>query len=77
MSASSLEERVARVEQSLADLQRQVSSGRSASVLSLTGSMSDFPEFDDLTAHGRYVRKTGQLPPPGWKAGDPIPEPEE
>jgi len=77
MAASSLEDRVARVEQSLADLQRQVSAGRPGGVLSLSGSMSDFPEFEELTAHGKYIRKTGQLPPPDWKAGDPIPEPEE
>jgi len=45
--------------------------------LSIAGTMADYPEFDELMAHGKYIRQTGHLPPPDWKPGDPIPEPDE
>ena len=78
MSASTLEERVARVEETLAEMQKQLSARQATlGILSIAGTMSDYPEFDELTAHGKYLRKTGQLPPRDWKPGDPIPEPDE
>ena len=80
MSEATLEARVASVERTLAELQRQVSHAArtpSKGILSIAGTMTDYPEFDELTAHGKYIRKTGQLPPSEWKPGDPIPEPDE
>jgi hypothetical protein len=35
----------------------------------------DDPVFAAMVAYGRYWRITGQDPPPEWKPGDPIPEP--
>lgn len=35
----------------------------------------DDPVFAAMVAYGRYWRITGQDPPPDWKPGDPIPEP--
>lgn len=32
--------------------------------------------FDEAMAYGRYFRITGKDPPPDWKPGDPIPEPD-
>ncbi len=32
--------------------------------------------LDEVESHARYFRQTGDWPPPSWKPGDPIPEPE-
>jgi hypothetical protein len=79
MAVSTLEERLAAVESELANIRSQLASGpvSTKSILSIAGSMSNFPEFDELMEHSKYVRRTGQLPPPDWRPGDPIPEPEQ
>ena len=80
MTESTLEARVAAVEKSLAQVQqqlRQPAAPAAKGILSIAGTMTDYPEFDELMAHGKYIRQTGRLPPPDWKPGDPIPEPEE
>jgi len=76
---ATLEDRVSLVERTLSELQQLLAhpARPSGGIMSLAGTMADFPEFQELTAHGLYIRKTGQLPPPDWKPGDPIPEPVE
>jgi hypothetical protein len=32
--------------------------------------------LDETAPFMRYFRQTGEMPPPGWKPGDPIPEPD-
>ena len=77
MSELTLEARVAAVEAAVANLQRQLPPLAKKDILSIAGSMKDYPEFEDVLAYGRYIRRTGQLPPQDWKPGDPIPEHEE
>ncbi len=31
--------------------------------------------LDELEPYTKYIRQTGECPPPGWNPGDPIPEP--
>lgn len=83
MSADQLDQRLAVIEKTLADIQRQVdgiaADQRSRRWWERVGREMT-PEqqqvFDEMTAYGRYFRKTGQEAPPEWKPGDPIPEPE-
>ena len=78
MTTEQLAQDLADVKRDLRDLKRVVSALQPTAkpgVLSVVGSMAEFPEFDDVIAYGRYFRKTGQEPPPDWKPGDPIPVP--
>ena len=70
-----LEQRVTASEKSVADLRTQLSRVAPANknILSVAGSMKDYPEFADVVAAGRYFRATGRLPPDDWNPGDPIP----
>lgn len=80
MSTDQLEQRLTAVEKAVEAVNAridQLSTSQAKGILSVVGSMKDFPEFEDVVAYGRYFRKTGQLPPPGWRPGDPIPEPDE
>lgn len=79
MTTEQLEQRVIRIEKSVADLMAQLSTVAPAhkNILSVAGSMKDYPEFADVVAAGRYYRITGHLPPDDWTPGDPIPEPDE
>jgi hypothetical protein len=80
MSTEQLEKRLAEVEQKLdAVIQRLdalPTKPAKKGILSIVGTMADDPDFDAAMAYGRYYRKTGKEPPPDWKPGDPIPEPE-
>jgi hypothetical protein len=83
MSTDQLEQRLAAVEQALADMRQQVDAlttdvqpkkwweriGRE-----MTPEQEE--AFREMVEFGRYFRKTGKEPPPEWKPGDPIPEPE-
>jgi hypothetical protein len=88
MSTDHLEQRLAAVEQALADVRQQVDA------IAICGSQKKWqpptlplpplppptPDeqqvLDDVAARMRYFRQTGYEPPPEWKPGDPIPEPE-
>ena len=77
MSTEQLEQRLTAVEKAVEAVRArvdQMSALQAKGVLSVVGSMKDFPEFEDVVAYGRYFRQTGQLPPPSWRPGDPIPE---
>ena len=78
MTAEQIERELADVKRELWDLKRVVEAlgpPKKPGILSVVGSMANFPEFDEAVEYGRYFRKTGQEPPDGWKPGDPIPEP--
>jgi hypothetical protein len=79
MTTEQLEQRVTVIEKNVADLRAELSRVLPANkgILSVAGSMKDFPEFADVIAAGRYFRVTGRLPPDDWNPGDPIPEPDE
>lgn len=77
MDDLTLEQRVAKLEQAVAELK---ASNRPAGShwWELSGvQFHNDPVFEEMLAYGRYFRKTGQLPPVEWKPGDPIPEPTE
>lgn len=80
MTEPTLESRLEEVEKGLAELRHhllQPPVETTKGILSIAGTMTNYPEFDELVEHGKYIRRTGQLPPPDWKPGDPIPGPDE
>jgi hypothetical protein len=80
MSEQTLEARVTAIEKALERIETRIaqeSAPEPKGLLSVAGSMKGFPEFEEAMAYGKYVRRTGQLPPPDWNPGDPIPELDE
>lgn len=78
MAELTLEERVAALEKTVAELQRAQSIPPAANGKwweQVGPAFNNDPVFEEMLAYGRYFRKTGQEPPPDWKPGDPIPEP--
>jgi hypothetical protein len=76
MAEPTLEQRVAALEQTVAELQKQrPPTHTNGKWWEQVGPAFDSdPVFEEMLAYGRYFRKTGQEPPPEWKPGDPIPE---
>jgi hypothetical protein len=77
MTNDSLEQRVQALEKAVAELRN--SGGKPADKWWEKIGWDDLtPEqrqtAEDANAYGRYYRATGQMPPPDWKPGDPIPE---
>ena len=60
----SVEERLAVLERQVAELQRQVAAVQPAAswLDRLTGSMKDFPEFEEDVRYGREVREADRPP---------------
>jgi hypothetical protein len=82
MAEPTLEERVAALEQAVAELKQKQPPAAPANGKwweQVGGPMRpDLSEaFDRMVEYGRYFRKTGREAPPEWKPGDPIPEPDE
>lgn len=82
MAEPTLEERVAALEQAVAELKQKQPAAAPVNGKwweQAGGPMR--PElrevFDRMVEYGRYFRKTGREAPPEWKPGDPIPEPDE
>ena len=79
MAELTLEQRVAALEQTVAELKHDTMPANGKWWEQIGGPMR--PElreaFDRMTEYGRYFRKTGREAPSDWKPGDPIPEPEE
>jgi hypothetical protein len=79
MTEPTLEQRVAALEQTVANLQKQwpQTPANGKWWEQVGGPMR--PElqeaFDRMVEYGQYFRKTGREAPPDWKPGDPIPEP--
>jgi hypothetical protein len=84
MSADQLERRLTAIEHALADIQRRLDAVPGIPAQGKWWESVGLPEmtaeeremFDEMVEYGRYFRKTGKEPPPDWKPGDPIPEPE-
>lgn len=83
MSTEQLEQRLAAVEEMLAEVQRKLDVLNPAEPQKpwwerIGRLMTPEQEhgFSDAMAYAKYFRMTGQDPPPGWKPGDPIPEPD-
>jgi hypothetical protein len=82
MSTEQMESRLANIELTVAELQKQLADLAAAepkkpSYERVGRGMSpeERQEFDEYEEICRYIRKVGQEPPPEWKPGDPIPEP--
>ena len=80
MAEPTLEQRVAALEQTVADLQQKLGANPPANGKwweQVGPPFHNDPVFEEMLAYGRYFRKTGREAPPDWKPGDPIPEPDE
>lgn len=80
MAEPTLEERVAALEHAVAELKQKQPAATLANGKwweQVGPAFNNDPVFEEMLAYGRYFRKTGQEPPPDWKPGDPIPEPED
>jgi hypothetical protein len=83
MSAEQLEQRLAAIERTLADVVQRLDALK-GSAPPQSGWVPMLPPmdseeakvFEEAMAYGRYYRKTGKDAPPDWKPGDPIPEPD-
>jgi hypothetical protein len=84
MAEVTLEDRLARIEQKLADVERKVDTlvggpspnSRWWENLGPPMTEEERREWDEAAPRRAYIRQTGQCPPPDWKPGDPIPEPD-
>ena len=70
-----LEERVAALEKAVEELKKPLWT-RSNWLDHLPRIQMSTEEWAEYEAICKYIRQTGDGPPPGWKPGDPIPEPE-
>jgi hypothetical protein len=83
MSTEQLEQRLAAIEKTLAELQQRVEALVNAAPPKVWPPPAPPPmtpeqeqAFKDAMAYGRYYRQTGKDPPPDWKPWDPIPDPD-
>ncbi len=79
MAELTLEERVAALEQSVAEWRQSHTAGPPTTGKwweQVGAPFNDDPIFNEMVEYGRYSRKTGREAPPDWKPGDPIPEPD-
>ena len=77
MAEQSLEDRVAALERTVADLQRQQPAPRKWWEPRLPPmTPEELVAFDEMVEYGKYFRRTGRDAPPDWKPGDPIPDPD-
>lgn len=77
MAEPTLEQRVAALEQEVAGLKSHSPGAKKQNWMSaVLGQFQNDPVFEEMLAYGRYFRTTGCEPPPDWKPGDPIPEPD-
>ena len=74
MADLTLEQRVAKLEQAVAELKASNPPVSSRWWEQAGVQFHNDPVFEEMLAYGRYFRKTGQLPPNNWNPGDPIPE---
>jgi hypothetical protein len=83
MAESTLEARVAELERQVAEMRRHLSDGvigpdpRSKWWERLRPlSAEAIQAMEEMAPYQQYFRQTGQDPPPDWRPGDPIPEPD-
>jgi hypothetical protein len=79
MAEATLEQRVAALEQAVAELKanNQPAGTRWWEQIGRPMNAAELEAFEKMTAYGLYFRKTGRDAPPDWKPGEPIPEPDE
>ncbi len=78
MAGLSLEQRVAALEREVAALKGKGAAHSDEKWWErLGGAFANDAVFAEMLEYGRYFRKTGQEPPPDWKPGDLIPEPDD
>lgn len=77
MAELTLEQRVAALEQQVAELKGRSAGGKWWEQIGRDMRPELESAFDRMLAYGQYFRKTGREAPPDWKPGDPIPEPDE
>jgi hypothetical protein len=75
MAELTLEQRVAVLEQTVAELKARNLPAGTRWWEQIGVPFNNDPVFEEMLAYGRYFRKTGQIPPDNWNPGDPIPEP--
>ena len=75
MSTEQLEQRMAAVEKALAEMQQKIDALANGAVWPWKPSTPE-EEEEYLRASAQYYHKLGKEPPPDWKPGDPIPDPE-
>jgi hypothetical protein len=82
MTNEQLEQRVQALEKEMAELRSQLAvlSDKPAQKwwekIGREHTPEELQTAQDANAYGRYYRVTGKEPPPDWKPGDPIPEPD-
>lgn len=84
MSTDQLENRLTAIEASLVEVRQQLSQlsagpNPSSKWWELRSSISEENinrMLDEMEPYSKYIRQTGESPPPNWKPGDPIPEPD-
>ncbi len=83
MSTAELEQRLAAVEKTVAELRATIAAQSGVTpqakwweAIGHSMDGDDLKAFEDAQAYGRYFRRTGKDAPPDWRPGDPIPEPE-
>jgi hypothetical protein len=77
MADLTLEQRVAALEQTVAELKARNPPAGPRWWEQMGPPFNNDPVFEEMLAYGRYFRKTGQMPPDNWNPGDPIPETDE
>ncbi len=79
MPELTLEQRVAALEQTVAELKasKLPAGTKWWEQIGRPMSTAEQEAFDKVVAYGQYFRKTGRDAPLHWKPGDPIPEPDE
>jgi len=77
MAELTLEQRVAALEQEVADLKARNQPTGVRWWEKIGPLFNNDTVFEEMVAYGKYFRKTGQLPPDNWMPGDPIPDPTE
>ncbi len=84
MSIEILEDRLAAVESAICEIRNELKQSNSIpdaksrwwETRSTFASDEVGRMLDELEPYSHYIRQTGESPPPGWKPGDPIPEPD-
>ena len=77
MAGLTLEQRVAALEQAVAELKTRNQPVGERWWENMGPPFHNDEVFERMVAYGRYFRKTGRDAPPDWKPGDPIPDVED
>lgn len=76
MTAEQVESRLLKIETELADVRSRVLAGQPGRWWEKLPPPIDAGLLAELESRAKYFRQTGEYPPPDWKPGDAIPEPD-